>query len=95
MSQRDLGLLIGYNEGQVSRHERSKTVPPLLTALAYEIVFRVPISAIFPGFHSTVVQMVEGNLIDFEKTLQGRRERYPNRKATAQTSRWLENRQTS
>ena len=90
MSQRDLGLLIGYkHEGQVSRHERSKTVPPLLTALAYEIIFRVPVSAMFPGFHSAVTQMVEGNLIDFEKTLQGRGEKARNIKATAQTLRWI------
>ena len=95
MSQRELGLLIGYkHEGQVSRHERSKTVPPLLTALAYEIIFRVPVSAMFPGFHSTVAQMVDGNLIDFEKTLQGRSEKNPKRKAAAQTFRWLAKRQT-
>jgi DNA-binding XRE family transcriptional regulator len=94
MSQRELGLLIGYkHEGQVSRHERSKTVPPLLTALAYQIIFRVPVSAMFPGFHSAVTQMVEGNLIDLGKTLQGRLEKDPNIKATAQTLRWLANRQ--
>src|SRR5229473_144274 len=83
MSQRELGLLIGYqHEGQVSRHERSKTVPPLLTALAYEIIFRVPVSAIFTGFHSSVTQMVEDGLSAFEQKLQGRSERDPQIKAT-------------
>jgi len=95
MSQRELGLLIGYkNEEQVSRHERSKTAPPLLIALAYEIIFRVPVSAVFTGLHSNVSQMVEDNLFAFEQQLQNRRERNPHTKATAQKLQWLAKRNT-
>ena len=95
MSQRELGLLIGnQHEGQVSRHERSKTIPPLLTALAYEIIFQAPVSAIFTGFHSSVAQMVEDGLSAFEQELQGRCERDLQIKATAQKLRWLTKRKT-
>ena len=95
MSQRELGLLVGYkHEGQISRHERSKTVPPLLTALAYEVIFRIPVSAMFTGFHSSVTRMVEDNLSAFEQKLQGRNEKDPNVRATAQKRQWLAKRHT-
>ena len=78
LSQRELGLLVGYvNEGQVRRHERSKTTPPLLIALAYEVVFEVPVSAIFVGFQSSVAHAVEMSVeelkLDFERRTEGRR----------------------
>ncbi len=68
LSQRELGLLLGYaNEGQVGRHERSKTVPPLIAALAYEVIFRAHVSDIFAGIHGEVTRMMEGNLAAFEE----------------------------
>lgn len=66
MSQQDLGVLVGYGSNDrgssVGRHERSNAAPPLLIALAYEIVFKVPVAEIFPGFHAAVAESVARNL---------------------------------
>src|SRR4051794_33531340 len=73
LSQRELGAILGYKrQGQVSRHERSKTVPPLLSAIGYAVVFGTPIHGLFPGLHTTVADAVAGNLAAFESDLQTR-----------------------
>jgi DNA-binding XRE family transcriptional regulator len=71
LSQRELGLLVGYNDqGQVSRHERSQTAPPLVAALGYVAVFRVPVSELFPELHGTVSREVETKLAEMEAALK-------------------------
>ena len=90
LSQRELGLLLGYKDGgQACRHERSKTVPPLIAALAYEVVFRVPVSVLFPGIHAEVTRMMEGNLAAFEERLQQRSGKGRGTNETAQKLLWL------
>ena len=95
LSQRDLGLLAGYNNAwQVSRHERSKTAPPLLVALAYGVIFRVPVAELFAGFQSAVTDSVARNLeelkADLESPTRGRRRA----KVTSQTLQWLTERRS-
>jgi transcriptional regulator with XRE-family HTH domain len=69
-SQRDLAELIGYLSGdQVSRHERADSLPSLLAAFSYEIVFRVPVADLFPGVYATVKQQIEERLSDLEREL--------------------------
>jgi transcriptional regulator with XRE-family HTH domain len=95
LSQRELGLLLGYlDQGQVSRHERSQTEPPLTSALAYESIFRVPVSAIFPGIHSDVKQAIEEKLAKFEVDLNGRSAKDRGAKVIAQKLIWLTKRKT-
>lgn len=95
LSQRELGRLIGYeSEGQVRRHERSKTTPPLLIAIAYEVVFQVPVSAIFVGFQSTVARVVETNLDEFRKDLQRRSAEQRLGGTALQKMQWLTERPT-
>lgn len=90
LSQRELGLLLGYvNEGQVSRHERSKTIPSLIAALAYEVVFRVRVAELFTGVHGEVTRMMEGNLAAFEEQLQQRSGKGRGANETAQKLTWL------
>lgn len=90
LTQRELGLFLGYeDEGAVSRHERSKTVPPLIAALAYEVIFRVPVSALFPGLHAQVTRTMEGNLAAFEEDLQQRNGKGRGANETAQKLIWL------
>ena len=90
LSQRELGLLLGYkDEGQVYRHERSKTLPPLIAALAYEVVFRVSVSALFPGIYAEVKRMIAGNLAAFEEHLQQRIGKGRGANETAQKLLWL------
>ena len=70
LSQREIGRLLGYrNHWQVSRHERSRIAPPLLTALAYEAIFRVPVAALFTGMYDTVARVIEGNLVTLERDI--------------------------
>jgi hypothetical protein len=62
LTQRELGILVGYEDGfAVGRHERSSAAPPLIVALAYEIVFEIPPAKLFAGFHSAVAQSVARN----------------------------------
>jgi DNA-binding XRE family transcriptional regulator len=71
LSQIELAQILGFiSEVPVSRHERSETVPNLLTALGYEVIFRVPISELFPGLYRSVETVVEERLAVLEEDLQ-------------------------
>lgn len=71
LSQRELASILGFlSEIQISRHERSVTIPGLLIALGYEAIFRAPISEIFPGLYQTVEASIEERLAEMEKNLQ-------------------------
>jgi transcriptional regulator with XRE-family HTH domain len=71
LSQRELALILGYrNEGVISRHELFRSVPPLLMALGYEVVFQTPVSELFPGLRETIETAIEGNLAEFESNLR-------------------------
>ena len=90
LSQRELGLLLGYkDEGQVSRHERSKTAPPLIAALAYEVIFKIPVSDLFPEIHATTAQMIEGKLVTLEEYLQNLSGKGRRANAVAKKLIWL------
>lgn len=54
---------------QISRHERSVTPPTLLAAFSYQVVFKQPVSDIFPGFYNAVEGGVEERLAEFESEL--------------------------
>jgi DNA-binding XRE family transcriptional regulator len=70
LSQSDLANILGLvTELQISRHERSLTLPLFLTAISYEIVFQVPLSELFPGVYETVHQNVEKRLAEIEERL--------------------------
>lgn len=92
LSQREIGLLIGYkNQWQVSRHERSDAIPPLLAALAYQVIFQIPVSVIFAPMHGTVLKTIEHNLADFERAL-AERGTHRSARAIAQKLKWLKGR---
>jgi DNA-binding XRE family transcriptional regulator len=85
LSQRELGILVGYGHGHVvSKHERSTSAPPLLIALAYEIVFEVPVGQLFTGFRSVVMESVARNMQDLKADLESRRQR-----SSPEKTRWL------
>jgi len=81
LSQRELGILVGYGHGHaISKHERSKTEPPLLVALAYEIVFEIPVGQIFTGFRAAVMESVARNVDELKADVgTGRRRSNPER----------------
>jgi transcriptional regulator with XRE-family HTH domain len=93
-SQREMGDLIGRSVGQVSRHERATSVPPLAAALAYELIFRVPVSVIFIGMHEAVKQDIEVKLRRLEEELGNRDTLGRDANLVAQKLVWLNERKS-
>jgi DNA-binding XRE family transcriptional regulator len=90
LSQRQIGELLGYRkEVQVSRHEGSKAVPLLMSAFGYQVIFRVPIHALFPGIYEGVRQRIEERLRALEATLQDSTAKGSQAEAIAQTLLWM------
>jgi DNA-binding XRE family transcriptional regulator len=95
LSQRELALILGYrNEGVVSRHELFRSVPPLLIALGYEVIFQTSVSDLFPGLRETVENALEGSLTEFEGTLRKKKDHAKIRQLPAMTRKleWLNER---
>jgi transcriptional regulator with XRE-family HTH domain len=70
LSQRDLARILGtVSASQVSRHERSRTLPTLLAAFGYQVVFEKPVSDIFPGLFHAVQAGIEERLRECEREL--------------------------
>ncbi len=73
LSQRELAQILGYeSRGAVMRHELFRSVPPLLMALAYEVIFQAPVADLFPGLRAAVEHAMEKSLTEFERALQDR-----------------------
>ena len=90
LSQFDLGAVLGYrDEGPVSRHELLHTTPPLVIALGYEIVYRVPVSEIFAGLKDEVEGRIENRLAELETRLQQRSANERSALAVARKLEWL------
>src|SRR2546426_115737 len=59
LTQREAAELVGMVSGQIiSRHESKVRVPNLMTAVAYQIVFDVPLRALFPELYQKVERSV-------------------------------------
>lgn len=96
LSQEEIGRLLGYRKyWQVGRHENSRTIPPLLIALAYEVIFQVPVAGLFTGIHATIAHVIEENLATLEKELQARKMAGHLPVMRDQTLKWLHHRKTS
>lgn len=88
LSQRELGVLVGYrNDRAVSHHERSKTIPPLLIALAYQEVFQVPVAELFAGFNASAARSVQEALRELRREMSAARKEAS--KANLQKLEWL------
>jgi transcriptional regulator with XRE-family HTH domain len=76
LTQKELANVLGFSsELPVAEHERSVTIPSLLTAMAYEVIFRVPISEQFREVFATVETGVEERLAELEQKLEESREK--------------------
>ena len=90
LTQRDLATLIGYiDEGAVAKHERFNSLPPFLIALAYEVIFKVPVSELFFGLHETVESVVEERISDLKTSLEDRDARGKYATRDARKLEWL------
>ena len=59
MSQSDIAALLGdQTVSRVSRYERRRRVPPLLTALAYEAILGKPVAELFGGTYEPILAEV-------------------------------------
>jgi transcriptional regulator with XRE-family HTH domain len=94
LSQIELCQLIGYGGREsVSRHETSANLPPLPTALCYEVIFGVPIGDLFPGLRETVENAVAHRISLLERELQEKSNRSPREaRRHAQKLAWIDER---
>jgi transcriptional regulator with XRE-family HTH domain len=90
LSQRQVGQLLGYRgDAQVSRHENSEAAPLLASAFGYQIMFRVPLHALFPGIYENVKESIERRLQELEIDLHDRAVKGPQAEAIARTLIWM------
>lgn len=88
LSQSELAYILGFrSEIPVVRHERSQAIPNLLTALAYEVIFQVQISAQFRELFTSVEAGIEERLAELEHRLH---QSEAKGRAAAPTARKLE-----
>ena len=60
LSQQESAFLLGTQNGsKVSRYEQLTREPVLRTALAYEVIFKCPVSELFPGLFKKVKAVVQ------------------------------------
>jgi transcriptional regulator with XRE-family HTH domain len=75
LTQREAALLVGMETGQiVSRHESKLRTPSFKTAIAYQIVFDVPLRALFPEIYHEVEMAVLGRAEALQMTLKAERD---------------------
>jgi transcriptional regulator with XRE-family HTH domain len=99
LSQQDVARLLGYlHEGEVSRHERYTSAPPLRIALGYEALFKVSVSELFPHEFNLVKHEVEQRLKRLVEALQNSTVRGRKASLIARKLEWMwerDNQQTS
>ncbi len=93
LSQRELARVVGCgDQWQVSRHEHAHSAPTLRTALAYQIVFRVPVSTIFVEIMQATEKEVESRISALEQELMSRRTPAHAAGVIAQKLQWIKER---
>jgi transcriptional regulator with XRE-family HTH domain len=96
LTQREVAAILGCaDSGIISRYERSRHLPPLLVALAFEALFRVPVSKLFAGAYESINQSVEQRLGSLRQDLQGRSGKGSGPALTERSLLWLKERQSA
>ena len=95
-TQHEVARVLGRGtHGMVSHHERLGSVPPLVMALSYQMLYRVPVSELFAGLAETVEFSVEAQLAEFESYLGEQSAGGPRAAAIARKLEWLSERRSS
>jgi transcriptional regulator with XRE-family HTH domain len=90
LSQRDVAVLLAYSDDvAISRHEQSTTVPPLFAAIAYEIIFKTPVSVLFHGIRDATKSAITERLRKFEEELQTKHGKGAKATRRSQKLAWL------
>jgi DNA-binding XRE family transcriptional regulator len=93
LSQSELGQVLGYGDHEaIARHECFRSLPPLLIAIGYEVIFQEPLTEIFAGLRFVVEQSVEQRLAELETTLRQAEVSGLRFKSHARKLQWLETR---
>jgi len=96
LTQREVAAILGCaDSGIISRYERSRHLPPLLVALAFEALFRAPVSKLFAGVYEGINQSVEQKLGSLRQDLQGRSGKGSGFALTERSLLWLKERQSA
>jgi DNA-binding XRE family transcriptional regulator len=96
LTQGELAWAIGYPSiATISNHERMYALPPLMTAIAYEAVFGVPVSQIFAGVAYGMEQLVERQLTDMEERWRSEAVRGAHAAVVERKIEWLEERRAA
>jgi transcriptional regulator with XRE-family HTH domain len=87
LSQSDIAALLGDETvSRVSRYERRRRVPPLLTALAYEAIFGKPVAELFDGTYAPIqAEVIRRAKLLAEKLNAGQLQLHESRKRSIQT----------
>lgn len=60
LSQDEVAFLMGVRGGaEICRYEQQVCLPSLETALAFEVIYGVPISVLFEGFGKTIAKKIQ------------------------------------
>ncbi len=83
-SQKQVAKLLGHRDtSMVSHYEHGRALPPIAVALGLEIIYRVPVSFLFPGMYDELRRKIRQD----EESLcgagqcQGRSESFPPRRS--------------
>lgn len=67
-TQKQVARLLGHRDASmISHYEHSRALPPLLTALNLEIIYRVPVAFLFPAMYDEL----RGKIRNREESLAG------------------------
>lgn len=95
-SRHELAEIVGlFKVTQVGRHERSASLPSLMAALSYQVIFRIPITELFPGLYETIAQGIEIRLAALEQSLENSSARGNRANIIATKLVWLNERKSS
>lgn len=96
LTQRDIAeVLATISDKQVAKHEHARSLPSLLSAIGYQIIFRVSIAELFPDIYETVRQSVEERLAALERRLQDNTATGGKAEVIARKLIWLEERRNN
>jgi transcriptional regulator with XRE-family HTH domain len=64
-TQKQVACLLGYSDtSMISHYEHGRSFPPLPIALGMEIILRVPVAFLFPGFYEELRNKIRKMEID-------------------------------
>jgi transcriptional regulator with XRE-family HTH domain len=71
LTQREVAEILGLRtDVPVYRHESSRSLPDLRTALGYEIVFKAPLSALFPTLYRSLEPLIEDRIVRLKACIE-------------------------